>query len=879
VHDASAIATILFTDIEGSTRLWDTEPERMRPALASHDALVRGVVEGHRGTVVKLTGDGVYAAFADAVDAITATLAMQLALADPAATKGVALRVRCGLHTGTLEHRDNDYFGSAVNRGARIMSAAHGGQVIVSQAVVDSIAGRLPEAVTLRDLGSVRLRDLSRPERVYQVLHPNLRQDFPALRSLEATPNNLPQQVSSFVGREEVLRQVKNVFAATRLLTLLGVGGLGKTRLSLQVGADALDEYPDGVWFVELAPLPDARLVPQAVASVLGVVEEAGRPVQEALVRHVADRTLLLILDNCEHLALAAAEMAKALLQAGPRIKVLTTSRESLRVSGETTFSVPPLAVPQKNRPLSVAKLTEYESVRLFVDRAVAAKPAFAVTDRNAQPIAEICHTLDGIPLALELAAARVRALPVEAIATRLSDRFRLLTGGDKTSLPRQQTLRACIDWSFDLLSVTEQSMLRRLAVFAGGWTLEAAERVGADPIVDVFEVVDLLTHLVEKSLVQLEADGARYRLLETVRQYAKERLDEAGEKGQTRTRHLAFFVDLAEEASPHLTGGTEQGEWLDRLDLERENLLVAHAWCDRAERGGELGLRLLNAVSIYWMTRGLGLLGLRVMAEALGRADAQERDLRRCRALDAAAYLCYFMGRYREAQLYEDEGLAIAREIDDKDRIVPALTLLGAVSLALEDRIAARRYLEESLAIARELGVVLRLYQALTSLAELYRVEGDLDKAEALYAEALELSRKEGTGSSIAVNLLNLAMVAIGRGLADRARNILVEALQIAEQIGSKQGCRNALDVAAGLAALLEDWPRSVRIYGAAQMELEQTGVRRETADEAFLTPFVSKAKEALGEPAFAAAEAEGRALAFEESIAATRSWLSGTS
>ena len=308
---------------------------------------------------------------------------MQLALADPSATHGVALRVRCGLHTGTLEHRDNDYFGSEVNRGARIMSAAHGGQVIVSQAVVDSMAGRLPEAVTLRDLGSVRLRDLSRPERVYQIVHPQLRQDFPALRSLEATPNNLPQQVSSFVGREEVLQQVKKVFATTRLLTLLGVGGLGKTRLSLQLGADAMDEYPDGVWFVELAPLPDPRLVAQAVASALGVVEEAGRPVQEALVKHVHDRKLLLILDNCEHLALAAAELAKALLQAGPQIKVLATSRESLRISGETTFSVPPLAVPQKNRPLSVAALTQYESVRL-VRRARACREAGVRGDGDA---------------------------------------------------------------------------------------------------------------------------------------------------------------------------------------------------------------------------------------------------------------------------------------------------------------------------------------------------------------------------------------------------------------------------------------------------------------------------------------------------------------
>jgi class 3 adenylate cyclase len=427
VQDASAVATILFTDIEGSTRLWDKEPERMRPALARHDAIVRTLIEDHRGIVIKLTGDGVYAAFGDPVDAVEAALKLQLALADPDATNGVPLRVRCGLHTGAIEHRD-DYFGSAVNRGARIMSAAHGGQVILSQSVVDSMAGKLPETVSLRDLGSVRLRDLSRHERVYQVVHPQLRQDFPALRSLEATPNNLPQQVSSFIGREEVLQQVKKAFGTTRLLTLLGVGGLGKTRLSLQIGADVMDDYPDGVWFIELAPLTDPQLVPQAVATALGVVEESGRPVQEALVKHVHDRKLLLILDNCQHLALAAAELAKALLQAGQAIKVLATSRESLHISGETTFSVPPLAVPPKHRPIALTALGEYESVRLFAERAVAAKPGFAMTEKNAQAIAEICRTLDGIPLAIELAAARVRALPIEAIAARLSDRFRLPT-------------------------------------------------------------------------------------------------------------------------------------------------------------------------------------------------------------------------------------------------------------------------------------------------------------------------------------------------------------------------------------------------------------------------------------------------------------------
>ena len=416
--------------------------------------------------------------------------------------------------------------------------------------------------------------------------------------------------------------------------------------------------------------------------------------------------------------------------------------------------------------------------------------------------------------------------------------------------------------------------MLRRLSVFAGGWTLDAAERVGADPIVEVWEVVDLLTNLVEKSLVQLEAEGGRYRLLESVRQYAKERLAEAGEKSQTRTRHLAYFVDVAVEAKPHLMG-PDQGAWLERLDLERENILVAHSWCDRAKRGGELGLRLLCAVRVYLIARGLGVLGLRVMSEALARPEASERNLLRCQALDAAAYLGYFTGRYAEAQSYEEEGLAIAREIGDRDRIVAALTFLGAVSLARENRVDARRYLEESLELARSLGEVRRLEQALTVLAELNRAEGDLDAAEPLYEEALALNRKQGAGTNIAVNLLNIAMVAIGRGAGERARDILLEALTIAGKIRSKSTGRAALDVAAGLAALSGDWARAARIFGAAQVELEQMGIHREAADDAFLVPLLATARTALGAPAFAAAEADGRAQSYEDAIAETRGWL----
>jgi predicted ATPase len=398
------------------------------------------------------------------------------------------------------------------------MSVAHGGQILLSQAVAALVGDRLSDDVSLRDLGNVRLRDMATPERVYQVVHPRLRQDFPALRSLEATPNNLPQQVSSFVGRERALQDIRNQLGNTRLLTLFGAGGLGKTRLSLQVAAEVLDDYPDGVWFVDLAPMTDERLVPQAAASVLGVKEEAGRPVLEALVKYVSDRKLLLILDNCEHLLHACAELAAQLLRSGAHLKILASSRQPLHVAAETTYHVPSLSVPEPLTTVTIEALAQYEAVRLFVDRARAAQPSFQITDTNSEAVVDICHRLDGIPLALELAAARVRALSVNEIAARLNDRFRLLTSGDRTALPRQQTLRASIDWSYDLLTNDERALLRRLAVFAGGWTLEAAEAAGANGDVNKEDVLDLLTNLVEKSLVITDADAGRYRLLETVR-------------------------------------------------------------------------------------------------------------------------------------------------------------------------------------------------------------------------------------------------------------------------------------------------------------------------------------------------------------------------
>jgi predicted ATPase/class 3 adenylate cyclase len=866
--------TYLFTDIEGSTRLWEEAPERMRLALARHDALCHAAVERHRGTIVKTTGDGVHAAFDSAHDALAAAVDMQLALAAPEAGDGIVLRIRCGLHRGVDERRAGDFYGREVNRAARIMSAAHGGQILVSQAVADAVRTDPPADVSLRDLGAVRLRDLAAPERVYQVIHPRLRAEFPALRSLDATPNNLAQQLNSFVGRSRELADVRRLLAANRLVTLLGMGGIGKSRLSVQLGAEVLDDYPDGVWLIELAPLADAQLVPQAVAAVLGVKEEAGGTVLDALLKFARDRTLLIILDNCEHLVHACADVAKRLLQAGPKVKILATSRDALQIAGETVFQLAPLAAPDPRAQAAAEALAQSDAVRLFVDRAGAAQPAFRLTANNARTVAAICHQLDGIPLALELAAARTRALSVEAIAARLHERFKLLVTGDRTVLPRQRTLRALIDWSYDLLAPPERTLFQRLSIFAGGWTLEAAEAVGAGGDIEAADVLDLLARLVEKSLVIADIEGGRYRMLETVRQYALERLREAGDEETARTRHLEYYLALAERALSELAGPL-QGQWLARLDCERDNLLAAIGWSAQADDRASSGLRLVYALRPYWLNRGLLMLGCQVTVEVLAWPALQQRDIQRCRALFGAGQLCFFSGRDREARIHLTESLDIARALGRSDMIARVLQPLGMACLSEHDFDTARTHLEEALALAREQGNPRELAGALNSVAMLRRMEGALAEAESMYRQTVEAARAIGDQESIAIGLLNLAMVQVLSGRNDEAAPNLVEADAIGRQIGSQPVERSFLEACAGVAAARGDFERAVLYFGSAEMQREQTGLRRDPADEAYLQRAIDVARAALGDEVFARVEGRGRIVPDAVLLEQARAWL----
>src|ERR687893_813113 len=587
--------TFLFTDIEGSTRMWERSPQAMQAALARHDELLRRAIEEHGGYVFKTVGDAFCCAFRTAPDALEAALNTQRRLLSSKWEQTGPLKVRMALHTGVAEERDGDYFGPPLNRVARLLSAAHGGQVLLSLATQEMVRDQLPAGAALRDLREHRLKDLFRPERVFQVTAPGLPTSFPPLKTLDARLNNLPAQPTPLVGRERELGEVRDLLRAeeVRLLTLTGPGGIGKTRLGLQVAAELVDEFEDGVFFVALAPITDPALVASAIAEALGVVEAGDQPLEEGLKGYLRGKELLLLLDNFEQV-LGAAPLVGELLSVCPKLKVLATSRSVLRVYGEQEFPVPPLELPDHKRLLSVERLTQYEAVRLFIERAKAARPDFSVTNENAPAVAEICVRLDGLPLAIELAAARIKLLTPKAMLERLGSRMKLLRGGSCDLPERQRTLRGTIEWSHALLEESDQVLFARLAVFSGGRTLEAIEAVcdtEGDLPVDALEGV---SSLLDKSLLVREEtseEESRFVMLETIHEYAREKLHESGEAAELSRLHAEYFLAFAEEAEPELEG-TEQAPWMERLEADYDNCRAALSWLLEVGEA-ELALRI----------------------------------------------------------------------------------------------------------------------------------------------------------------------------------------------------------------------------------------------------------------------------------------------
>ena len=622
--------TFLYTDIEGSTRLWEQQPDAMQRALERHDAILRGAIGSNGGQVFRTVGDALCAAFPTAPQAVAAAAQAQRGLYAEDWALESPLRVRIALHTGAAELQGGDYVGGSLNRIGRLLPVCHGGQVLLTQAVEQLGRDRLPEGTRLLDLGQQRFRDLAQPERVFQLVIAGLPERFPPLKTLDAFLNNLPLQLTSFIGRQKELEEVRQRLASFRLLTLTGPGGTGKTRLALQAAASAIESFADGAWLVELAPLADPVLVPQNIASTFGLRENPGQTLIELVADYLHGRNLLLVLDNCEHLIEACAQAADRLLHACPDVKILVSSREALGIDGEATYRVPPLSLPDAYELQEYEQLARYESVQLFVERAKAVNSHFSLTPKNAPAVRRICQRLDGIPLALELAAARLKLFSAEQIAARLDDRFRLLTGGSRTALPRQQTLGAMIDWSYELLSEPEKALFRRLSVFAGGWSFEAAEavctgEVDGGLVIEPVEVLDLLAQLVNKSLVLVDEQGeeSRYHFLETVRQYASEKLVASGEAAQVRYRHMIFFAGQASQDHDRYLqfspGLYRRMAWLER---ELDNLRLAQEWA--LEHNLDLALQIMADTYFLRAQRGYGMEALRLLRQAIQMADAR---------------------------------------------------------------------------------------------------------------------------------------------------------------------------------------------------------------------------------------------------------------
>lgn len=907
----SGTVTFLFSDIEGSTQRWDRNGDLMKVAFSRQEAIVREAMAEYGGYVYKMIGDAFQVAFDTAPQALAAALAAQRGLQDESWGDSEPIKVRMALHTGVVEERGDDYVGPALNRVARLMGIGHGGQVLISQATYELLRDDLPEGVTLHDLRQHRLKDLSRPERVYQLIAPGLVAEFPPLRSLDSHAHNLPLQLTSFIGRVKEITEIKNLLTACRLVTLIGPGGAGKTRLALQAAAELSGEMAQGVWLVDLTPLAEPELVPQAVASVLNVREEGQRPLVDTLSDYLSDKTLLLILDGCEHLVESCARLADALLRECPGLRILATSREALRIAGETRYKVLPLETPDPRHLPAYQTLSQYDAVRLFIDRASAVSPSFVVDNTNAPAVAQICHSLDGIPLAIELAAARVRAISVEMIVTRLGDRFRLLSTGDRLVRPHHQTLHAVIDWSYDLLLEDERDLFRRLGAFAGGWTLEAAEAVCCGQGIAEGQILDLLTSLVDKSLVQIDRSRGevRYRMLETVRQYAWEKASSAQEVDGIRARYIDYYLKLAEEGEkkPYWGGDSTQPK---QLAPDLDNFRAALSWClEEGEAQSETGLRLAGSLWMLWWAfgylnegrdwleraieafptggapRGKALTNLGCIAWQQGdyqvasgytedsiaiyRDQAPEERGGLANAIHIHGHVLFDQKDYPQARALFEQSLLIFRQLDDQVNICTLASDIGIVDYHEGKYRSAKGKYEECLAIARKMDDPTLIAVNLLRLGDIARLEGDYEAASVLYEESLEMWKDLEFYLELASNLHKLGYIAHYRGDYQNAAGLFVRSLSMQREMGNKQGVAECLAGLASVAVVIGRLQTGVKLFAATEEFLSAIGAPLGPADRAEVDRDLSSARTQLDEETYALAWSEGTDMALEDAVA----------
>jgi predicted ATPase/class 3 adenylate cyclase len=909
--------SFLFTDIEGSTRLAREHPDAMPALLARHDELLKQAIEAYNGFVFQVAGDSFCAAFQQAEEALHAALQAQRSL-HREDWAPASLRVRMGIHTGKADLQENGNYSGylTLSHVQRLMSAASGGQVLLSFATQELVRRVLPEGVSLRDMGVQRLKDLTEPEPIYQLVVADLPSEFPPLKTLNLYEHNLPAQMTSFIGREREMAEILQALRTNRLVTLTGSGGAGKSRLNLQVGMDCLPQFPDGVWLVELAPVSDPALVPQVLLPIFNLREDSHRTVLEILIDYLREKTLLLILDNCEHLIEACAQLSDSLLQACPALRILASSREALGITGEVAYPVPSLSTPNPANLPSIDKLQRMDSIRLFIERAAAVKPGFALTPDNAASLAQICFRLDGIPLAIELAASRAKVLSPEQIAARLDDRFRFLTGGSRTALPRQQTLRATIDWSYSLLSEPEMTLFRRLAVFVGGWTLEAAEAVCGGAVNDV-DVLDLLTRLVDKSLVFTEDTGGetRYHRLETIRQYSREKFLETDEVDTVRDRHLDFFVRFAELVDEKLKSG-DQVLWQKRMAAEQDNLRAALEW--GLSQDPDSALRIAGAANLFWTAGGYSAEGFRWTQRALEQVERsplpygmtnEHRLVARARALRGLTRLYLSLGDNANAKRVAEESVALYRQSQDRRGLAFALVILAYPLEFLGERLQAEAALHESYSIARAEGDVYVICRSLNRLARvILALYHDLDLSQGYIEESIRLAREAGLRSQEAQASEILGLIAIQRNNPEAARALLKESVRIYQEIGAtfnvileksnlahlERNLGNYADALEyyrgtivafrdiaqggavahqlecfGFIALAQNQnERAVQLFAAASSLREKSGTRMTPDEQTYFDGQLKSLREKMDVSKFDSAWATGHALRMEQAI-----------
>jgi predicted ATPase/class 3 adenylate cyclase len=925
----SGILTFLFTDLENSTLLWDRYPDLMQEVSARHDNVLRRAFEDNRGRVVKTTGDGFHVVFESPADGISAALAGQEAIAAEEWPPEIrTLKVRMGLHSGESKARDSDYYGTELNRAARVMGIAHGGQILVSNAAAGLLRGRLPDSAALIDLGIHRLRGLVDPEHVYQLTHPRLETDFPPLQSSLTNPNNLPTQLTSFIGRAMELQEVERLLESKRLLTLLGPGGTGKTRLMLQAASDMVEQFSDGVWLVELAPHNSPELVAEKTADVLGVRGQPDHPMVDSLVTYLRHKETLLLLDNVEHLILASADLAERLLGACPQVKILVTSREALSIDGEATFQVPSLSLPAAD-VANASDLEIAEAAQLFLERARAVHPDFKLTASNVPAVAEIVRRLDGIPLALELAAARLKVMSAEGIAARLNDRFHLLVGGHRTALPRQQTLQALIDWSWNLLEESEQILLRRLSVFSGGWILEDAQQVAGDVPLDEFAVLDNLEALVDKSLVatgSLPDGSTRFHLLESIRQYAQDRLSEAGEDEIIGDRHAAYFAKLVRDAEAADTQ-VETLAWIKRLVREMDNYRAAFNWMEKhdplpilectgklmilgrqafwsfspkqarrwLERAIEIGTTVevpeemrqeqqlhlslaLGAMGCFCLTLGRHEEGAAAGAKALSILSPLREPRYLAFMLGIYAYNLNYLGRWSEAFEAGEEARVVAHTQGDRLALSIALAALGMSTLMSGEIEKAHEYFREGKAVIQELGSSWIGPHIQMMEGRLFAITGDLDRAESIFREANQGFQEFGEPTRTNITRSELAHTLRRQGKWDQALSLYRETILYYRDRGHEPAVANQLECFAYIAIAQEEPDIAGRLLGAAQAIRERTNnpihLPWEIAD---YEQAMNQLDEMLGGAGRDAAVEKGRSMTLDEAVSFARTGQAG--